>query len=122
MPGQLLPLDMMPLIGKYLRQARQARRMSLAHIASTAGWSVDHLDAVEKGLVSETDIAVQWLVAFYGGVRGDKIDALLFDHAMRSLQLSSEQASTDRHLRLVSPIGTETERATSVRLRSKKRD
>lgn len=69
--------------------------MSLAHVADAAGLTVDHLNALERGLVSETDVAVRWLVAFYGGVNGDKIDGLLFDHALKSLR------SRGRHLRLI---------------------
>jgi len=87
--GKILPTEILPLVGTYLRQARMARRRSLIEAADRIGISVTRLEEIENGKASVTDVEVGFITtACYGRARGDKIEGLLWELAM-------EQASRD---------------------------
>lgn len=99
MAGNILPPGLAEMTGQCLRQARTARGLSLAEAANEIGISAFKLSEYESGQGSLTDIHAQFIIGTYGGARGDRLDSILYDWAMRRIE-SEAKARRRAHLSL----------------------
>lgn len=77
MTGKLLPIELMPTVGKYLAQAHCCRCLNIEDAAVMLRTTPEQLQKIENGERAVTSLWAQMVVAFYGGARGDKVDGLI---------------------------------------------
>lgn len=100
MASRLLPPDVASIIGDTLRQARTARGLTLTQAASDIGISVFQLQDFENGKGNLTDIHAQFIIGTYGGVRGDRLDSILYTWGMDLMERLGK-AKRRSHLSIV---------------------
>lgn len=72
-----IPTELRPAVGKLIRQGRTARGLTIRQAATRTGLSIDELTSLEQGTTPTTTDHLMFILAAYGGVRGDAAEGLL---------------------------------------------
>ncbi|QDK44628.1 hypothetical protein DOM22_05355 [Bdellovibrio sp. ZAP7] len=100
MNSKEIPTELLSLVGSFLRQGRKARNLLLPQAAQRIGISAERLQAIEDGLELITTEYAQFIVANYGGARGDAVDGLLW-RLMMERNRCHLQTERRKHLSVV---------------------
>lgn len=72
-----IPSELLSTVGKLIRQGRTARGLTIDQGAERVGLSVEQLANLEEGKSPATTDHLMFIIAAYGGVRGDAAEGLL---------------------------------------------
>lgn len=95
-----IPSDLLPTVGKIIRQARTARSLNLAQAACRLGFSIEDLSKLEEGLSPATTDHLMFILAGYGGVRSDAAEGMLIRLMMEESRCRT-QTEKRKHLSLI---------------------
>lgn len=77
MKSKEIPSELLPAVGKLIRQGRTARGLTIEQAAETVGLPVNDLQNLEEGSTSATSDHLMFILAKYGGVRADAAEGML---------------------------------------------
>ncbi len=73
-----IPQELLPFVGKLIRQARTARGLTIYQGAELTGLPRGQLENLEHAITSATTTHLMFILAAYGGVRSDAAEDLIF--------------------------------------------
>ncbi len=95
-----IPEELLPTIGRLLRQARNSRKLTPAQAADRIGITIGELRGLEEGSIPATTDYILSLVSYYHGARAGVIEDLfyrLLDEKLRCQYLMKKR----KHLSLI---------------------